>query len=446
MSVLIRVAVLVGCCGLLFGYSTASIADWLAPIADEFSLPTAGQEYLTSSLVIACFFGAIAAGPLSGRLGRKGALATAFVLALVGYGITLGHPGLSGLIAARVIIGLSVGISSTVAPMFAGEATPVKHRGAVVALFQLAVTFGILAAYAVPLLAHGRITWPEAIGGGGLIPILGLLMLSTVPESPAWLVARGRTAQAADAARRLQMPVPERAQGHETTTGWAARLRIGTTLPVLLLCCGFFVLQNFSGIDGILYYAATIFSELGFPPGLATLGATFGLGLVNVLATIVAILTIDRIGRRSLAIFGSAAMILGLSATVASHLWTLPMLGLVGLCLYIAAFAISLGPLPYVLIAELAPSYFREPGLSAGSATSWLFNAMIAFFFLSAVQAVTLSGVFLFFTLICCVSLVVSLIYLPETKGVSLDDIERDILAGVRLRDVGRAGSDADKA
>ncbi|MBN7759183.1 sugar porter family MFS transporter [Nitratireductor aquimarinus] len=433
-----RVAALTACSGLLFGYSTASIADWLEPIAAVFSLTVRGQEYLTVSLVISCFFGAVAAAPLARRFGRRMALAGAFVLAAAGYGVVLTEPSLSLLVFARVLIGLAVGISSMVAPMYAGEATPADRRGGVVALFQLAVTLGILAAYAVPLILLDHSAWPLAIGGGIVIPLAGLLMLVAVPESPSWLIAARGDAAARAAAGVLGVPTPHAAPSTAGHARPSLSLRTGATLAVLALCCGLFILQNLSGIDGILYYAPTIFTELGFPPGLAALGATFGLGLINVIATVIAILTVDRLGRRPLAIYGSLVMILGLSAVVAAHLWDMPFLGLAGLCVYIAAFALSLGPLPYVLMAELMPSSLREAGLSAASATSWLFNALVALFFLTGVTQFGLSTVFMFFALICLFALVISIIWLPETKGRSLEAIEENVLKGVPLRQVGR--------
>lgn len=444
---LARVALLTACCGLLFGYSTASIAGWLDEIAREFDLDTSGKEYFTVSLVFFCFVGAVAAGPAARTLGRRMALLIAFVLAIAGYGLTLFHPGLWWLVGARVLTGLAVGLSSMVGPMYAAEATPARHRGSVVSLFQLAVTLGILAAYAVPLALEDPTRWASAIGGGGIIALIGVLALASVPESPIWLDAAGRGRDAAFAAAKLgflhqpQMdsaragaPGAKGSAGLET---FGDLLRNRTVVAVLLLCCGMFILQNLSGIDGILYYAPTIFIELGFTPGLAALGATFGLGVINVAATIVAIATVDRLGRRPLAIVGSLAMIVGLLGVVAAQTQDYPMLGLVGLCVYIAAFAISLGPLPYVLMSELVPSKIRETGIAAASATSWLFNALVALFFLTGVSLVGLSGVFFFFAAVCGVALAISMIWLPETKGRNLDAIEDNVTAGMPLRRLG---------
>ena len=399
-----RVGFLNTCAGLLFGYSTASIAGWLDEIGREFALDTAGKEAATVTLVICCFIGAIAAGPLARRFGRRMALLCAFALAGAGYALTLTHPGLTGLLAARVVIGLAVGLSSMVAPMYAGEATPAKYRGSIVSLFQLAVTVGILAAYAVPLWMDDPAQWALGIGLGGLVPLAGLLALWLVPESPVWLGASGRSAEADTAARKLgheqQVWLPREPSG-KPLAAIARAWRQGSTVAVLGLCCTLFILQNLSGIDGILYYAPSIFTELGFSAGTAALSATFGLGLVNVIATIIAIKLVDRIGRRPLAITGSLVMVAGLLGVVAAQGLDIPVLGLVSLCLYIGAFAISLGPLPYVMMSELVPSTIRETGIAMASATSWLFNALVAFVFLSGVATFGLDGVFLFFAAVC---------------------------------------------
>lgn len=437
-----RVAFLTVCGGALFGYSTASIAGWLEAIGSEFGLGTSGKEAVTVSLVFCCFLGAIAAGPLARACGRRIALLTAFLLAAGGYAITLTHPDLGWLLGARILIGLSVGLSSMVAPMYAAEATPARHRGSVVSLFQLAVTIGILCAYAVPLWMEDPGKWATGIGLGGIIALLGLGALFLVPESPAWLGTVGRMEQAEIAAAALGVDYlpssSNAADGAAQPWGSTAQtLRRGSTTAVLALCCGLFILQNLSGIDGILYYAPAIFVELGFSPGTAALGATFGLGLINLLATIIAIAVVDRLGRRPLAVFGSLVMVVGLMGVVLAHSVSLPILGLISLCVYISAFAISLGPLPYVLMSELMPTAIRESGIAVASATSWLFNALVAFVFLSSVSAIGLDGVFLVFAAVCALAFVISVIWLPETKARNLETIETNVLSGVPLRHVG---------
>ncbi|MCZ0733244.1 sugar porter family MFS transporter [Phreatobacter sp. AB_2022a] len=428
--------------GLLFGYSAASIAGVLDHLKDQFATGLFEEQLLVACLPGASFLGAVAAGPLSARLGRRPALIIAFVLAGAGFIITLAMPPYGWLLAARVLAGLAVGLSSMVAPMYAAEITPARQRGAVVALFQLAVTMGILAAYGTPLGLPGA-SWGVILGLGIVPAALGLLVVAILPESPRWLRSKGRMVDDR-AARLLDLEAdwePPPASAAARAPVWSA-IPLGSTRAVLALCSALFVLQNLSGIDGILYYAPRIFQSLGFSAGTAALAATFGLGLLNFAATLAALLLVDRLGRRPLLIAGSAVMAAGLAAVVAAALYDWPWIGLAGLGIYIVAFAMSLGALPYVLMAELFPAAIRETGVAAASATSWLFNMLVAFTFLSLVEAIGLAGVIGLFLAVCLLALGVAVRFVPETRGRSLETIERDVLAGVALRAVG-AGAGA---
>jgi len=428
--------------GLLFGFSTAVVAGVLDSIVAGFQLSTRQAELTVAILVFSCFAGAVAAGPISSRIGRRRCLALAAVLAAVGYVLVSTDGSLAALLTARILIGLGVGLASMVAPMYAGEASPEGVRGAVVSLFQLAITLGMLGAYAVPLLL-GAADWQRVIGSGLAITAFCLLTLLLVPESPRWLAIRGQREKALHAAGRLGLELPPAAlPGDEPVA--MVRLLGGSTLAVLLLCSALFVLQNLSGIDGVLYYAPRIFTELGLPAGTAALTATLGLGAVNVAATIVALFYVDRAGRRLLLNLGCILMTLGLATAVAADALDQPMFGLVGLAVFIAAFAVSLGPLPYVLMSELFPVAVRERGIAVASATSWLFNALVAVSFLSGIETIGLSGVLLIFTVVCLIALFLGLRFVPETRGIALEAIEAKVVAGVPLRWVGHArGEDA---
>lgn len=430
--------------GILFGFSTASIAGVVGDITSAFLLSTRATEMVVTSLLLGCFIGAALAAPISERIGRKPSCLVAAGLAAAGYALVpFGQemmPGPGMLVAARILIGLGVGLSSMVVPMYAAEATPARHRGAVVSLFQLAVTIGILIGYAVPLVLLGRASWQTMLALGIFIPIIGGLSVLLLPESPRWLKTRGEVEAAHAAAHRLGISGELGAEQEAPRGNWRAVLRTGSTRAVLALCSVLFVLQNFSGIDGILYYAPHIFTELGFPEGTAALAATFGLGSVNVLATVAALTMVDRLGRRPLLIAGSAAMAASLALVIVASVAEWPWVALAGLFAYMVAFALSLGPLPYVLMAELFPTAIRERGIAVASATSWLFNGIVAGTFLSAVQAIGLAGTIGIFMGVCVLSLVLSLAFVPETRRVGLEDIETDVLAGRHLRRLGARG------
>ena len=449
-----RVSFLVICFGVLFGFGISSIAGVLDILKSVFQLSVTGEQGLVAILVISCFFGAVLAGPISLRWGRRIVILLAVVFALAGYGIMLASPGYAWFVAARIVVGVSVGLSSMVIPMYAAETTLARRRGAVVALFQLAITAGILIAYSVSLAFVSSVSWALILGSGVLPALLGLLAILLLPESPRWLVSKGNMPAAELAAQRLGLmeewreiaagAVAGSARDGEVVDSGKKKERMrglwqGSTVAVLTLCSLLFVLQNLSGIDGILYYAPRIFQTLGFAPGTAALAATFGLGLVNFVATLVALGIVDRAGRRPLLIGGSAVMVAGLAAVVAAAIFSWPWIGLFGLGVYIMAFAVSLGPLPYVLMSELFPSAIREQGIAAASAVSWLFNALVAFTFLSVVESIGLATTIALFLAVCVLSLVICIFFLPETRQVSLEVIEANVLAGRPLRMLGGA-------
>lgn len=445
----LRIGSVAGSFGVLFGFSTAVIAGVLDEVTRTYALSTDRAEFMVTALVVGAFAGAFAGGAVARRLGRRRALLFAAIVSLAGYALIWGGAGLYSLgfaafVVARIVIGAGVGLASTVAPMYVAETARAHHRGSLVALFQLAVTSGILLAYVVAWVMHGVLPWEDVLGGGLLLALFCIGATLAVPESPRWHLRRNDPARAWRIAAQLGVAdeLTDATPSHDASHsrgGLLGQMRSGSTAAVLALCGALFVLQNLSGIDGILYYAPHIFVNLGFPGAAAALAATVGLGAVNVGATLVSMVLVDRLGRRPLLLWGSAVMAVALVSVTFAGWKGLPSLGLVGLCVYLAAFAVSLGPLPYVLMSELVPGVIRDAGIAAASATSWLFNALVAFTFLTLVGGIGLTGTFAIFTFVCLLSLLIGARLVPETRGASLEKIEARVLAGLPLRDLGNA-------
>lgn len=445
----LRIGSVAGSFGVLFGFSTAVIAGVLDEVTRTYGLSTDRTEFMVAVLVVGAFAGAFAGGAVARRVGRRRALLLAAVVSFAGYALIWGGAGLYSLgftafVVARVTVGAGVGLASTVAPMYVAETARAQHRGSLVALFQLAVTSGILLAYIDAWAMHGVLPWEDVLGSGLLLALFCVGATLAVPESPRWHLRRNDPARAWRTAAQLGVAdeLMDASPAHDASLsrgGFLRQMRSGSTAAVLALCGALFVLQNLSGIDGILYYAPHIFANLGFPGAAAALAATVGLGVVNVGATLVSMVLVDRLGRRPLLLWGSAVMAAALLCVMLAGWKGLPLLGLAGLCLYLAAFALSLGPLPYVLMSELVPGTIRDAGIAAASATSWLFNALVAFTFLTLVGGIGLTGTFAIFTFVCLLSVLIAVRLVPETRSASLEKIEARVLAGLPLRDLGNA-------
>jgi MFS transporter, SP family, galactose:H+ symporter len=313
-----------------------------------------------------------------------------------------------------------------------------------VSVVQLAITVGILLSYVAGTVWTPSGWWQAMLGIGVVPAVLMLLGTLAVPESPRWLLLRGMNAEARTAHRRLTrrqaemlpMLVEEEPQGD-----WRD-LFTPRNRPVLILAAGLFAFANLSGIDAILYYAPIIFAEVGFGGALGPILATTGVGAVNVLATIVAMGLIDRLGRRPLLIGGLVPMAFSLIVLAAALLtgqgsaWA-DTVAVICLCVFVMAFAVSLGPLPYVLMSELFPLALRGPGMGIASATAWGVNVVVSLTFPILVQEVGIAWTFGCYGLISVAALAFVLALVPETRGRTLELIETNLARGRRVRDLG---------
>ena len=434
------VALIVGLAGLLFGFDEGVIAGALQALRAQFDLSAFDEGLMTSAVPLGALFGALVGGPLSGRIGRRGALLAAASLFTVGALLAGLATEVWMLTACRLGLGFAVGVAAMVAPLYISEIAPANRRGMLVSVYQLAITLGILSAYLVNYAFDDRWRTMFMLGAvPGIALLLGMWMLT---DTPRWYLMQGREAEAADALRRLhqgsdaELPLIRASLAEQTTPASWSELLSPVIRPAFIVGIGLFFLQQLSGINAVIYYAPTVFQEAGFDLGSTQLMATIGVGVVNVLMTLVGMALIDRIGRRKLLYLGFLGTSLSLSliaigaATGSKSLDILAVLGLIG---YIASFAASIGPLPWVMMAEVFPARVRGLAMSVTTLSNWTFNFLVVFSFPLLVSTFGLGAVFGLYALVCAAGLVFTWRYVPETNGVTLEVIEQYLLSGKPL-------------
>ncbi|MBW7997285.1 MAG: sugar porter family MFS transporter [Candidatus Glassbacteria bacterium] len=445
MSYVIGLSAVASIGGLLFGYDTAVISGAIGLLRTKFELDSAMTGWAASSALAGCMLGVALAGPVSDRLGRKKALIGAAVFFLVSALGTALPRNITEFVICRMLGGVGVGAASMVSPMYIAEISPPRLRGRMVSLNQLAIVSGILLVYFVNyfIAAAGDAAWNVEQGwrwmfGSEALPaVLLLTLLFFVPESPRWLVKEGHR----EKAKRILL----KASGHGIAE--AELLRIENSLGtqeaslselfrpgmrvVLAIGIVLAVLSQVTGINVIMYYAPEIFKQVG--SGLDTaLLQTVAVGTVNLAFTFVAIWAIDRLGRKPLMIVGAAGMALaqaGIGVAVFTN--ASPWLLVAFVLGYIACFASSLGPVCWVVLAEIFPTRIRGRAMSLAIISLWGANLVVSQTFPMLnehpwlVEQFRHSFPFLVYGLLCVVTVVFVLKVIPETRGMPLEEIEK---------------------
>jgi sugar porter (SP) family MFS transporter len=423
--------------GLLFGYDTGVISGALLFIGEDFQLTAFLEGFIVSSLLLGAMVGAGVSGALSDRLGRRTiilAAATIFAIGAVGAGLA---PNVETLIFFRFFLGLGVGSASALVPSYISESAPTDVRGSLSSLFQLAITLGILVAYLVnaAFASAGNWRWPLALA---FVPALVLLIgMYFLPETPRWLVSKDRDEEARRVLSRtrteaeVERELQEIRRTQEEEQAGYRELLAPWVRPMLVVGIGLAVFQQFVGINTVIYYAPTIIKSTGLA-NVASVLATVGIGVVNVLMTIVAILVIDRVGRKPLLLVGLAGMTVSLVIIGAAFAFSglsgiISWVTLAGLMLYIASFAVSFGPVLWVMLPEIFPLNARGTGTGVSALSNWGANFVVAQAFLPLVALIGRSAVFWILAGICIVAALFIHFLVPETKGRSLEQIETDL-------------------
>jgi sugar porter (SP) family MFS transporter len=429
--------------GFLFGYDEGVIAVVRPSLDKDFPMGPLVAGFMTASVPLGALVGASVAGRIVDRFGRRRVLMAAAALFALGALIAAAISAIWMLVMARLILGLAIGVAAVGAPLYIAETAPLRIRGALVSTYQLAITIGILVSYLTGLLLAGDGTWRVMFGLGAVPGLLFLLGLAFLPESPRWLVLKGFSDEARSSLRRLRATgwdvdgeLGEMVRTAEANagrkTGYRALLEPAIR-PALIVAVGLFFLQQLSGINAVIYYAPQIFLQAGFDNANTQMLATVGVGTVNLLTTVLAMFLIDRIGRRPLLILGfagtSAAMLVIALAVINPTLapsWVITVV----LLLYIASFAISLGPLPHVMMSEVFPLRVRGLGMSTASISNWGFNFIVVFTFPLMLAGPGLAFTFTIFAVVCLGGILFTVARVPETTGLSLEAIETHCHAG----------------
>lgn len=441
---LVKSTVVAALGGLLFGFDTAVISGTTRALTATYSLTPSSLGLTVSIALWGTIIGAMTAGFLGDRWGRRDSLRLMAVLYLVS---SLGCAfawGWYPLVVARFLGGLGIGGSSVLGPMYIAEIAPAKWRGRLVGSFQINIVVGILLAYfsnyVVGLMGFGGIEWRWKLGVPAVPAALFLVMLFNIARSPRWLVKKRRIDEAREVlrmtgdenyARDLQeiirsIDLEHAAQDHLFNWNWArGSLNLKYIFPIFLaVSIGTF--NQLSGINAILYYLNDIFASAGFSKVSGDLQAV-AIGATNLLFTLIAMSVIDKLGRKTLLLVGSvgtAASLAGVAAVffTGAHRGALAWL-LVG---FIASFAFSQGAVIWVFIGEVFPNQVRAKGQSLGSLSHWFMNALISGLF-PLMAASSGAYPFVFFSIMMVLQFFVVLFFYPETKGVTLEEMQQQL-------------------
>lgn len=418
--------------GLLFGFDTAVINGAIVFLRRQFALTDAQTEIGASSLLLGCVFGASLAAFTSDRFGRKKLLLVAAALFTVSSITTALPRNLTEFVIARLVGGIAIGVASSLSPLYIAEISPARSRGLLVSVNQLAIVSGILLSYGVNfgLAGAGAANWRWMFASAAVPSAFFLLALLFVFESPRWLVQNGREIEAEQVLSRIEGQDSVHAEidairaAVAEESGYILDPAFRKPLIIAVLIALF---SQFTGINTIIYYGSLVFLE-HVPKQTAStaLWANVMIGAVNFGATVLGMNLIDRVGRKPLmmgAFAGMAISLLGVSATIRaqSSAWLVVCLVLT----YVACFAIGIGTGTWVLMSEICPTRIRGRAMSIATVFLWCGTLVVTLTFLSLVRVLTAPGAFLLYAIVCIAALLFVKLIVPETKGRSLEEIER---------------------
>jgi len=432
--------------GLLFGYDTGVISGAILFIKTQFALSATMEEIVVSAVLVGALIGAAAGGVLTDRFGRRKLIILAGIIFTASAVGTALAPTVAWLIAARIASGLAIGLASFISPMYIAELVPANVRGALVAVNMLAITTGIVTAYLVDYAFSSSHGWRYMFAVAA-IPSVGLAIgMWRLPDSPRWLISKSKLAEAKQVLQRVRTASevdPEIAEiqasmKQQDEGGIAGLFQPSLRMP-LIVGLGLAIFQQITGINTVIFYSPTIFKFAGIQGAGPAILAGAGLAMVMWCLHVVSIFLLDRIGRRPLLLIGVAGQIVGLTLLgTAFHFKQLAGLtkdlAIGSLVIYVASFAVGLGPIFWLLISEIYPLKVRGAAMSAVTVTNWGMNLVVSVTFLSLVAVLGDAGTFWLYGVIAVAAWIFFYRLVPETNGKTLEQIEAYMRSGKHPR------------
>ena len=430
------VAVAAASVGVIYGYDLSNIAGALLFITDEFGLSTHQQELVTTAVVIGEIAGAIGGGMLANAIGRKKSM----VLVAVTYAAFALLSALSVsvpmLLAARLLLGLTIGVSVVVVPVFVAESAPAKIRGSLLVAYQVATVVGIIVGYLAAYFLAETHSWRWMLGLAAVPAVLVLLVLLKMPDTARWYMQKGRVEEARATLRRVdpdadvdaELADIARAMGEEKGGALREMLRKPyLRATVFVVALGFFI--QITGINAIVYYSPRLFEAMGFTGNFALLVLPALIQVAALIAVFVSLLLVDRVGRRPILLGGIAmmvaanALLIGVFVAGTDFGGALTILGFIGVLLFTVGFTFGFGALVWVYAGESFPAQLRAMGSSVMLTSDLVANAIVAAFFLTMLNSLGGAGTFAVFGVLALAAFGFVFKYAPETKGRRLEDI-----------------------
>ncbi|WP_100007572.1 sugar porter family MFS transporter [Staphylococcus pseudintermedius] len=431
--------------GLLYGYDMGVISGALLYLKDDIPLNAYTEGLVVSSMLVGAIVGAGLSGPLSEKLGRRRLVFMISIVFIIGALILALAPTMEILVLGRVIIGLAVGGSTAIVPVYLSELAPTDARGSLSSLNQLMITIGILASYLVNYAFAPIEGWRWMLGLAVVPSVILMIGVIFMPESPRWLLEK-RGEKAARDVMKLTYPASEidheienMKKINQIADNTRTVLKSPWLLSTIIIGSVFALLQQLIGINAIIYYAPKIFATAGFGESTAIL-STVGIGVVNVLVTIFAISIIDKIDRKKLLVIGNIGMVASL-LIMSALIWLIGVNSaawIILLCLttFIIFFGVSWGPVLWVMLPELFPMRARGAATGIAALVLSIGSLLVAQFFPVLTDVLQVQQVFLIFAVIGIIAMIFVIKFLPETRGRSLEQIEQDLRARTNAKNV----------